>query len=382
MKSLNNDKRKFHGIYHRVNEKNALSTIIDAHNIDDVFCLMTYVVNIENSRVLMQEKCKDFFCISMVKDEVFRKIDNFTFTPYSTGERDFRNIYNAKEFEILNRDEFYYHKNVTYDKKPNEFIVLQLCKMFAEDVIDSRTYISLLHPNAYHDEKLRLKLITETKKYVYNATEGTMYPDITMESVLNNKRSNRMGIIDILPLDYIVLKPIVPIVLKDDMYGRKLAKLDFFFIEKIDQNDPKYTKIQYMGHTEAMMKFLTTNPYNFKKYSDISYHEMKFFIEDKENLHTFLGQSTKYQVAVLQESIYEIMASDELRNAYYNAKCYESDWNVSNKTVNLSDYIQHEYNDQFKKMGLGKDYELDFNIEHAKEHMERKKAYEKKEIVL
>lgn len=382
MRSLDSrDNRKYHGLYNRVNEKNAYSLTIEARNIDDVFCLMTYVVKIEDRTIMMREKCKEFFCMSMVKDEIFKKIDNITFTPYSVGEDLFKNIYNAKEFEMLNKDEFYYHKNVTYDKKPNEFIVLQLCKMFAEDVIDSRPYISLFHPNTYHDQNLKLKLITETKKYVYNATEGTMYPDISIDSVLTKEPSNRTGIIDIVPLDYIVLKPIVPVVLKDDINARKLAKLDFFFLEKINRNDQKYIKNQYMGHTEAMMKFLTTNPYNFKKYSDPVYHEMKFFIEDKVNWHGFLTQSVKYQIADLQESIYEIMADDELRNAYFNSRCYTSNWNNSNETVNLYEYISHEYNDYFKKMGLGKDYELDFNIENAKKHVERKRAYEK-EIVL
>lgn len=280
-----------------------------------LLCIHSLIGKIdETGRVTLHTKERRFTDCNFVKDELMKKIA-IIMDPSIHPDRAFSN----PVFDKMNPDGFYYASdfNVSYDKLPSEFVIISLEKWYVpsnEDTMGVGMQRPLAH--IYYEQKRAVQSnITRALLNVFNGSPNN--------NVIGEQKINRDNYYDIMPLEYIVLKPITPLYVKDaneNIYPKNLEILKnmpfaFGYNGRQSSNDEELKNYQYIHHADNMMNYIS-NYQPPAQYSDNMNNSCEYYADHMQEIIKFIALATYNQATMVNKCLLKYRGNEEIWNNF------------------------------------------------------------------
>lgn len=275
---------------------------------NDFFCIVSYIGKIDSSgKIIIREKSKQFTDMFLVKQDLLKQI--YRVMDYKCSpENIFNSIYASGLYqESLNSDNFYYNKGLRYTRAPDEFVIIVLTNMYCKNTSTSNKYTFDSH--AYFNEDLMNKRRTYTQQYIYKVLENLDEYELPTEMIHQGAHEN---CVDLVPLDYIVLKPIQPLevdlhrIENDDMVRESLKTLGFYSDGSsgiYSQENTDFQKLNFIYHEKSMMEFVTQSQGLVTIAHDPQYHEMENPFDHMQDIGMAVYKASQRQAQIMSENL-------------------------------------------------------------------------------
>lgn len=309
------DKLDKKGIHGKITNRTEVEVTSKECLTNKLLCIHSLIGKIdENGKVTLHTKERRFTDINFVKDELMKKITAVMDTSIPANR-----VFSNPVFDKMNPDGFYYASDfdVSYDRLPSEFVIVSLEKWYIPSNEDTMG-VGVLRPlsHVYYEQERDVKAnITRACLNVFNGAPGN--------NVIGEQKINRNNYYDIMPLEYIVLKPITPIYVKaanEDIFPKNIEILKNMpfamgYSGRPKSNDEELKNYQYYHHVDNMMNYIS-NYQPPAQYSDNMNNSCEYYMDHMQEIIKFIALATYNQATMVNKCLYKYRGNEEIWNKF------------------------------------------------------------------